>query len=104
MAMPRPQALLLSMTILWGSTFVITKDLLPSCPPLLYLSLRFLLGATVVLWLTRRRPGSPGLARDVLILGALQSAGLLLQMLGQIYTTASKSAFLTALSVPLTPL
>lgn len=103
-ALRRPQALLLLVTAIWGSTFVITKDLLPSCPPLPYLSVRFLIGAAVVLWLTRRAAPTPGLLRDTVVLGALQAAGLLLQILGQAHTTASKSAFLTALSGPLTPL
>src|SRR5260221_715782 len=99
----RPQLVLIAVTLLWGSTFVVTKDVLPNCPTLLYLAVRFTLGAVVILWLTRRRPRTPGLLGDSLLLGLLQSGGLLLQVFGQSYTTASKSAFLTALAVPLTP-
>ena len=39
-----------------------------------------------------------------MILGVLNSLGLVLQVFGQVYTTASKSAFITSLNTPLVPL
>lgn len=106
--------MLIVVTLIWGSTFVVTKDVLTVAPPLFYLASRFALGALVMgLW-ARRQPASAGargagppgrpIHRDALVLGLLQGTGLLLQVLAQLYTTASKTAFLTALSVPLTPL
>jgi drug/metabolite transporter (DMT)-like permease len=41
---------------------------------------------------------------DGAILGLLNSSGLVLQVFGQIYTSASKSAFITSLNTPLVPL
>lgn len=101
------QRVLLLTVLLWGSTFAITRDLLRDVPPLLYLSLRFLIGGVLLAaWVRARRgPGAElGLGRSALLLGLLQGGGLLLQVFGQVYTTASKSAFLTALCVPLTPI
>src|SRR5262249_48363092 len=42
--------------------------------------------------------------RSGALLGFFQAAGLLLQVLGQVYTTASKAAFVTAISTALTPM
>ena len=53
--------------------------------------------------IARNRPRTPGLARDGLVIGGLLAAGMTLQVLGQTETTASKAAFLTGLSVVLTP-
>ena len=39
-----------------------------------------------------------------MVLGVLNSLGLVLQVIGQVFTTASKSAFITSLNTPLVPL
>jgi drug/metabolite transporter (DMT)-like permease len=41
---------------------------------------------------------------DGTVLGLLNSSGLILQVFGQYYTSASKSAFITSLNTPLVPL
>ena len=101
----RPEALLALVTLVWGSTFIITKDVVRSLAPLTYLSFRFGLGAVLLLALFPRSLRAPAVTwRDGALLGLGQGVGLLLQVFGQVYTTASKSAFLTALSTALTPL
>lgn len=100
----RPEVVLAGVTVLWGSTFIVTKDLLREVSPLPYISLRFVLAAAIMLVLfpaTVRAPRRTLI--DGLALGLGQGGGLLLQVLGQVDTTASKSAFITSLSVPLTP-
>jgi drug/metabolite transporter (DMT)-like permease len=101
----RPEVLLIAVTVLWGSTFAVTKDVVRAAPPLPYLSLRFTFAALILFGLHPRalRP-SRGLWHDGLVLGAFQALGLLFQVLGQVYTTASKAAFVTALATTLTPL
>lgn len=101
----RPEVLLIAVTLLWGSTFAVTKDVVRASPPLPYVSLRFTLAALILflLYPGALRP-SRGLWRDGLILGLFQALGLLFQVLGQVYTTASKAAFVTALATTLTPL
>jgi drug/metabolite transporter (DMT)-like permease len=94
----------MAITVLWGSTFAVTKEVVRASPPLPYLSSRFFFAALVLFALHPRalRP-SRELWRDGLVLGSFQALGLLFQVLGQVYTTASKSAFVTALATTLTP-
>ncbi len=105
MPRPKPELVLVGVTILWASTFVITKDALHDVAPLPFLTVRFG-GAALVMLLVywRRFPAPAKLMRDGIILGLMNASGLLLQVFGQASTTASKSAFITSLNTPLTPL
>jgi drug/metabolite transporter (DMT)-like permease len=102
---PRPEAVLLFVTLLWGSTFVVTKDVVAGAPPMAYLAVRFGLATVLMtaIWLARRSSVSRASLRDGLVLGLLNAAGMAFQVVGQVYTTASKSAFITSLNTPLTP-
>jgi drug/metabolite transporter (DMT)-like permease len=104
---PRPELVLAGITVLWGSTFVVTKDVVRELAPLPFLCVRFGLGAIVLLGLYGKQLAAAGdrrrLVRDGVVLGLLNSCGLVLQVFGQAYTTASKSAFVTSLNTPLTP-
>lgn len=103
-----PQIALLLSTLIWGATFPATKAALDQVPPFTFLFLRFSLGAILVLSallllrvrlrLTREMLWMSGVATIFLFLGyAAQTVGLR-------DTTASNSAFLTALYVVLVPL
>jgi drug/metabolite transporter (DMT)-like permease len=103
-----PRLALLLTTLIWGATFPATKAALEQIPPLSFLFLRFLLGALLVIaWfvLVRHR-----LFRDRAVLYASAIAtvflflGYVLQTVGLRYTSASNSAFLTALYVIFVPL
>jgi len=97
-------AVLVGVTAIWGSTFVVNRVVLEaSVPPLLFLVLRFGLGAGILLALAQGRPRTPGLLGDSAAIGALLALGIGCQLVGQLTTTASKAAFITGLSVPLTP-
>jgi drug/metabolite transporter (DMT)-like permease len=101
----KPELVLVGVTVLWASTFVVTKDFLRELPPLEFSCVRFGIAAVVMLALFWRRfPAGRRAWVDGIILGLLNSTGLLLQMFGQAFTTASKSAFVTSLNTPLTPL
>lgn len=100
MSRPVGIALLLLVTLIWGTTFVIIKDTLDSIPPSLFLALRFSLAALSLIWV---RP-TPGIWRWGLILGAVMFVSYGSQTVGLLYTTASKGAFITALSVVLVPI
>jgi drug/metabolite transporter (DMT)-like permease len=101
----QPEVALAGVTFLWGSTFVVTKGVVRSLAPLPYLGLRFGFASLVLLALfpSALRPPRRTLG-DGALLGVAQALGLLLQVLGQVYTTASKSAFVTSLATALTPL
>ena len=96
-------AVLVSATVVWGSSFIVVKNVVRDSPPLAFLFWRFLLAALVVLVLTRARGVTRELLRDGAAAGLLLAAGMVLQVIGQTETTASKAAFLTGLSVVLTP-
>jgi len=101
----KAELLLLSITIIWGSTFVITKGLLEDISPFLYIAVRFILAAVVFGLVYRHvwRMDKPALVRGG-ILGLLLFVGFALQTVGLQYTTASKSAFITGMLVVLTPI
>lgn len=103
-----PRLALLLTSLIWGATFPATKAALEQIPPLSFLLLRFFLGTLLILvWLVigRRRLHHD---RAVLIAAAFSTLflflGYLLQTVGLAYTTASNSAFLTALYVVFVPL
>lgn len=106
--MPRREALfadsaLVVVTAIWGSTFVVNELVLKDTPPLLFLALRYGVASAVLVLMARGRPRTPGLVRDSAIIGVLLALGIGCQLVGQLFTTASKAAFITGLSVPLTP-
>lgn len=104
----RPELVLVGVTVLWGSTFIVTKDIVRDAPPMLYLVFRFGIASLAMLALywpqLRREARNRQLVVDGVVLGVLNSLGLLLQVIGQAFTTASKSAFITSLNTPLVPL
>jgi drug/metabolite transporter (DMT)-like permease len=92
-------------TLVWGTTFFMAKDILETWPPLAYMSARFGLAAAVLValfWRTIAR-ASRTEWRAGATLGLLMGTGFALQAVGQVYTTASKSAFVTGLTTPLVP-
>ena len=102
----RAEILLLFTTLIWGSTFVISKAALDNASPYLFVALRF---TTATVLLTVFFPGKirgltwksylPGL-----ILAVFLYIGFMMQMVGLQYTTASKSAFFTGMLVVFTPI
>ena len=107
-SVPRREALaadlvLVVVTAIWGSTFIVNRLVIETAPPLLFVLLRFALAATVLYLVARGHPRTPNLLRDSAVVGLLLAAGIGFQVVGQLFTTASKAAFVTGLSVPLTP-
>lgn len=102
MTRPRGVAALVFIAIVWGGSFTIIKQALGSVSPLLFLGLRFLLASALV------APWFRGLSRRELlggtVLGLLFWAGFVFQTVGLLYTTPSRSAFITGLSTPLVPI
>jgi drug/metabolite transporter (DMT)-like permease len=105
-AQRRAEALLLAATVIWGSTFVVTKGLLDETSPLIYTSIRFLLAALIVALIFTRRifTARGAVAVPGIILGLLLFTGFALQTIGLQYTSASKSAFFTGMLVVFTPI
>lgn len=99
----RADMVLIAVTAVWGSSFVVVKTVLEVSPPFGFLFWRFLLATVLTAILALGRRADPGLLRDGVMAGMLLASGMAFQVLGQAETTASKAAFLTGLSVVLTP-
>lgn len=102
----RAELYLLAITVVWGSTFVVTKDLIVENSAFFYTALRFLLASVLLFIPARSRVlrASAASWRHGAILGALLFIGFVLQTVGLAYTTASKAAFFTGMLVPFTPI
>lgn len=98
------ELLLVLITLIWGATFVVVKGALSDASPMPFIALRFILaGILLLVVLARgridRKAWAPGLT-----LGVWLWLGYAGQTSGLVYTTASKSAFITGFSVILVPL
>lgn len=108
--MPSPRArarlALLAATLTWGTSFVVVQKALVQLPVFHLLACRFLLATLLLLPLARGGPGSWSreIRRDGAAIGLLLFAGFTLQTYGLLWTTPSRSAFLTGLSVVLVPI
>jgi len=97
---------LIFVTIIWGSTFGIVKKALAQVSPVLFITLRFWIATalTVALMPGSLRNMSLETFRRGSVLASLLLGGFVFQTLGLRGTTASKSAFITSLSVLLVPI
>jgi drug/metabolite transporter (DMT)-like permease len=96
---------LLLLTLFWGTTFTLVKDVLAVASPGVFLSARFGLATAVLaaIALVRRDPVTRRLLRDGALLGLAMYAGFTLQTLGLAHTTPARSGFITGLSVLVVP-
>ena len=89
--------------VVWGSSFVICKRAFEDSSPLVFTTLRYLVALAALIpiyWKDLRKAHVPG----ALAVGLLLFVGFTLQAAGLARTTASRSAFITALCIPLTPI
>ena len=101
----RADGLFLLITMIWGASFPLTKNMLAFMPTFAYLSLRFLLATVVLAPLCLRRLArlNAGTLRAGASVGLFLFGGMALQVIGLHYTTASNSAFITGMCVILAP-
>ncbi|MDT7540671.1 MAG: hypothetical protein QOE33_575 [Acidobacteriota bacterium] len=92
-------------TVVWGTTFFMAKDILSHWSPLAYMTVRFAVASVILIVIFHRQfmRASREVWRAGAWLGLLMGVGFALQAAGQVYTTASKSAFITGLTTPLVP-
>ena len=100
----KADATLLALTAMWGVTFSVVKGALADADTFSFLALRFAVAGAVASALAGRRLWHGPSLRAGLLLGPFLFAGFALQTMGLRYTSASRSAFLTGLSVVLVPL
>lgn len=100
----KAEALLVLVTLIWGSTFVVVKEALDDASPLPFIAVRFTLAGVLLFLVVSRGLVHREALRPGLILGLFLFVGYVMQTTGLVYTTPSKSAFITATSVILVPL
>ncbi|MGI8524128.1 MAG: DMT family transporter [Nocardioides sp.] len=97
---------LLAMTMCWGSTFFLIKDLLQRVPTLDFLAVRFTVASVVLVVAAPRAIGrlTPASRRHAVVLGLLYGVAQILQTAGLAHTPASVSGFITGMYVVSTPI
>jgi drug/metabolite transporter (DMT)-like permease len=98
--------LLLAATVVWGSTFIVIKSALADSTPLVFNAARMVIAAVVLgaMFFRQLRSLPIGALRAGIEIGTLMWLGYEFQTAGLFYTSASKSAFVTGISVVLVPL
>ncbi|OZM57447.1 EamA family transporter [Lottiidibacillus patelloidae] len=102
---------LLFVAFIWGTTFVLVQNAIDTLPPLAFNAVRFFIAAAcLIIWLVsiNRKKQVAKVSLKIItsgvILGILLFAGYAFQTIGLLYTTTSKAAFITGLSVVLVPI
>ncbi len=98
---------LLVQTMMWGLSFIWTKNINAEMPTLAYLALRFIVAALVVVPLLVRKLRdalTPAFVRASLLLGGLLFVSMTLQIFGLNYTSVTNSSFITSTTVLIVPI
>ena len=96
--------LLILTTLLWGTSFIITKNLTQRVPIFLYLGIRFSIAVIgFIPYFIRIRRMNKKLILYGIITGLIYYIAILFQTLGMQTTTAGKAAFITGLSTIMVP-
>jgi drug/metabolite transporter (DMT)-like permease len=99
-------AVLLGVSVFWGTSFAIIKQALGETTPANLLFIRFLFSCLLLLpvaW-SRRKTWSGEFLKPGVIIGFFLFTAFFTQAWGLVFTTASRSGFITGLSVILVPL
>ena len=101
----RHDALLVLVTLIWGSTFLIVKNAVRLSGPFTYLTLSYGVGSLTLAIIFHKRLMRITRTEVLsgLVLGMILFTGYALQTIGLQYTTVSKAGFITGLSIPLVP-
>ena len=100
----KAELLLVVTTFIWGSTFVIVKGALADASPFPFIAVRFILAGLLMFGVMARGRLPRQALLPSLLLGILLFTGFAFQTWGLVFTTPSKSAFITGFSVILVPL
>lgn len=94
---------LLLIGTLWGASFIVVKEAIRSVDPATFLAARFTIAAVLFSFFLRRSQFNRRTIVSGGLVGLALAAGYWLQTTGLQTTTASKSAFLTSLSIVIVP-
>jgi len=93
-------------TMIWGSTFIIVKNAIQSLPVYNFLFIRFLLAFLLLaaIFYKKLKKIDKSTLMAASLIGTMLFLGYAFQTMGLLYTTASKSGFITGFSVVLVPI
>ena len=96
---------LLAITVVWGSSFVLTKNSLDYLATYNFLAIRFLLAALIsgIIFYKNIINVDKNTIKYGVFIGVILFTGYAFQTVGLNYTTASKSGFITGFSVVIVP-
>jgi len=97
--------LLLTVAVVWGSTYLAAKEIVTPATVVAVLALRFLITAVAMLPATLsrlRRAGRPEIATGIL-LGAILGVILLFETFGIAHTSATNAGLIISLTIVMTP-
>ena len=97
---------LVALALMWGTSHVITKEILASHSPAFYTSTRFGIAAIcfALVFAGHLRRASLRQVKQGVLLGLLSFTGITFYVLGLNFTQASKAGFITGLYLVFTPL
>jgi len=100
------QILLVFVTLIWGATFIIVKDALNDAGPFAFGTLRFTIAGILTLAVVNKSIFTLTKTEVIggLVCGFFLFSGYAFQNFGLIHTSASKSAFITSVSVLMVPI
>ena len=100
----RAELALAGVTVVWGTTFVVVKAALADVSTYVFLAMRFWLAAVALILIYARTLRKSGVRVGPGVLaGTILFTAYVFQTTGLERTTASNSAFLTGLSIPMVP-
>lgn len=102
----RADSLLIALALMWGTSHVVTKEILATHSPAFYTSLRFGIAAICfgLVFSGHLRRANLREIKNGALLGLLSFAGIAFYVVGLNFTQASKAGFITGLYLVFTPL
>jgi drug/metabolite transporter (DMT)-like permease len=97
---------LLAVTVVWGASFPIMSIAFKSVPPYSFIAMRYILSALIlgIVFIKRFKGFNREMLKPGILIGLALGVGCILQAVGLVYTTPSKSGFITGLNVVFVPI
>lgn len=97
---------LVAVTVVWGASFPIMSVAFKSVPPYSFIAIRYLIAGLILALIFIKKFKSLNKATIIagVVVGSSLGLGSILQAVGLLYTTPSKSGFITGLNVILVPI
>lgn len=97
---------LLVVTVVWGASFPIMSIAFKSVPPYSFIAIRYILSALILgaAFMKKFKSFNKEMLKPGILIGLALGIGCILQAVGLVYTTPSKSGFITGLNVIFVPI